>query len=54
MQEARAKAARTVYEKYQKGDTDWLINLQLEASEVLPQRINEQAAKLDFSRSDLT
>ena len=32
MQKARAKAARTVYEKYQKGDTDRSIDLQLEAS----------------------
>ena len=53
MREARADAMKVVYERYKAGDRDWLIDQQIEASKVLPERINSQAKKLDFSRPDL-
>ena len=54
MQKARADAIRETYERYKAGDTDWLVDLQYAAAPVLRQRISAQAAKLDFSRSDVT
>lgn len=54
MQKARADATKEVYEHYKAGDTDWLVDVQHDAATVLRARIDEQAAKLDFSKPDLT
>ena len=51
---ARAQAAKEVYEHYKTGDTDWLVDLQRDAANVLTERLSDQARNLDFSRQDLT
>ena len=54
MQRARADAFKETYERYKAGDTDWLVDVQHEAATVLRDRMDSQAAKLDFSRADVT
>lgn len=54
MQKARADATKEVYDHYKAKDTDWLVDVQYDASNVLRDRINEQAGKLDFSKPGLT
>ena len=54
MQKARADAFKETYDRYKAGDTDWLVDVQHEAAGVLRDRIDDQAAKLDFSKPDLT
>ena len=41
-------------EKKAAADRDWLVKLQYDAADVMPERINKQAEKLDFSKPDLT
>ena len=53
MQAARAEAMKETYDQYKKGDTAWLVKVQREACQVLPERIDNQAKTLDFSRADL-